>query len=101
MAIYQAGDGSAFERLYERFAPAVITYLDVIEPGLGRDATLLSEVFLAIHRARRSYDPRRSFAPWAGAIAEHVVLSLYPACRSRRRLVTRRRPAVPAAKDTP
>ncbi len=85
MAGYQAGDGSAFERLYESFAPAVITYLDVIDPGLGRDPTLLSEVFLAIHRARRSYDPRRSFARWAGAITQHVVLSFHPARRSRRR----------------
>ena len=76
MARHQAGDRSAFESLYERLGPAVIAYLDAIEPGLGRDARLVNEVFLAIHRARRSYDPRRPFEPWAIAIARHVVLSL-------------------------
>ena len=63
MARYQAGDRSAFDSLYKRFAPALIAYLDVIAPGLGPDATLVDEVFLAIHRARRSYDPQRPFEP--------------------------------------
>lgn len=75
MARYQAGDRQAFEGLYERLAPALIAYLDAIAPGLGQDAALIDEVFLAIHRARRTYDTRRPFEPWATAITRHVALS--------------------------
>jgi RNA polymerase sigma-70 factor (ECF subfamily) len=72
MARYQAGEAEAFEALYETFAPVLVAYLEALAPGLGSDETVVEQVFLAIHRARRSYDPRRPFQPWAEAVARHV-----------------------------
>ncbi len=75
MARYQAGDRQAFEGLYRRFAPVLSESLGTLRPDLRRDPALVDDVFLAIHAARRSYDPRRPFEPWAMAIARHVAAS--------------------------
>jgi DNA-directed RNA polymerase specialized sigma24 family protein len=79
MERYQAGDAQAFEALYTRLRPDLEAYLDALLPGGRHDAALLDEVFLTIHRARRSYDPRRPFQSWVRAIARHVALARRPA----------------------
>ncbi len=71
----QAGDIAAFAALCEMFAPVICSYLDAFAAGLGDDARLVDEVFAAIHSARRTYDPRKPFEPWAIAVARHVALS--------------------------
>jgi len=82
MVAYQAGDASAFDRLYAALGPVLRRYLQ----SLARDATrvddLVQETFLQLHRARRTYDPTRPVVPWALAIARHVFLM---ECRTRRR----------------
>jgi len=75
MRRYQAGDAQAFETLYARLAPDLAAYLEEVAPGSRPDASLIDEVFLTIHHARRSYDPRRPFEPWVTAIARHVALA--------------------------
>lgn len=74
MAAYQAGDFDAFESLYGSFAPALTRYLTSLAGERDLAADLVQETFLRIHRARRSYDPRHPFEPWAFAIARHVYL---------------------------
>jgi DNA-directed RNA polymerase specialized sigma24 family protein len=78
MRRYQAGDGQAFEALYARLAPDLEAYLETLLPGCTADRTLVDEVFITIHRARRSYDPRQSFEPWVAAIARHVAQGRRP-----------------------
>jgi hypothetical protein len=78
MVRYQAGDAQAFTTLYARLTPGLAAYLDALAPGLGGDADLVDEVFLAIHDARRSYSPRCSFGAWVAAIARHVALERHP-----------------------
>lgn len=82
MRAYQAGDASAFDRLYAGLSPILRRYLH----GAARDAArvddLIQETFLQLHRARRTYDPGRPVVPWALAIARHVFLMN---CRTRKR----------------
>ena len=77
MERYQGGDAQAFEVLYGRLSQDLRAYLDALVPA-GHDGALLDEVFLTIHRARRSYDPRRPFEPWVISIARHVALAHRP-----------------------
>lgn len=71
----------AFEALYERVVPDLREYLRSVIPGADGDAGLLEEIFLTIHRARRSYDPRVAFDPWAMAVARHVASARRPSNR--------------------
>jgi DNA-directed RNA polymerase specialized sigma24 family protein len=71
MARYQAGDAEAFEALYDRLAGDLETYLRRLAPD-GLRKAVIDDVFLSIHRARATYDPRLMFEPWIAAIASHV-----------------------------
>jgi DNA-directed RNA polymerase specialized sigma24 family protein len=71
MARYQAGDGAAFEELYARVAPGIPQAVRALDPEARVDETV-EEIFLCVHRARGSYDPRRDFDPWLTAIVHHV-----------------------------
>jgi RNA polymerase sigma-70 factor (ECF subfamily) len=95
MMAYQAGELSAFERLYERLAPPLRQYLRSLafDPATAED--LLQEAFLQIHRSRRSYRPPRPVMPWAFSIARNVY-------RMNRRSAGRRRlHEVPAEEEAP
>jgi len=84
MAAYQAGELSAFDRLYGALAPALTRYLTALTREPARTQDLLQETFLRIHRARHTWDPERRVEPWAFAIARHVSL-MERRVRSRRR----------------
>lgn len=85
----QAGDERAFETLYERHMPPVYRYA-LRMTGSPADADdVVQELFLALIRDARGYDPAR------GELRSY----LYGMAR---RLILRRLPAEPAAKeDTP
>jgi len=72
MAGYQAGEAAAFEALYARLGSDLEACLGGAAPK-GRCRQLVDEVFLTIHEARASYDPRWAFQPWVSAITDHVV----------------------------
>ncbi len=91
MVRYQAGDAEAFANLYAQLAPQLATYLAGLDPVLASDATIVDEVFTAMHETRRSYSPSQPFAGWVVAIVEHV---------TRRRNLSPHRPeAVPSQHD--
>jgi RNA polymerase sigma-70 factor (ECF subfamily) len=46
----------------------------------SRAADLYQELFLRLHRARASYDPRRPFAPWFFQIARRLVIDEFRRC---------------------
>jgi RNA polymerase sigma-70 factor (ECF subfamily) len=73
MVAYQAGDYEAFEELYRVLHARVRAQLraSVGEPARAEDLT--QEVFLQLHRARRTYDRAYPVLPWVSAIARHVV----------------------------
>ncbi|MEO7733759.1 MAG: RNA polymerase sigma factor [Kofleriaceae bacterium] len=78
MIAYQAGDLAGFEQLYAALADDVRRYFvrAVRDPALAGD--LVQDLFLELHRARRTYLPRLPVRPWVFGIARHVV------ARSRR-----------------
>jgi RNA polymerase sigma-70 factor (ECF subfamily) len=82
MVAYQAGDAVAFERLYEAVARPVRAYLLSLTRNASRADDLLQETFFHVHRARHTWDPRRSARAWIYAIAHNVFLM---SCRSEKR----------------
>ena len=86
MAAYQAGEASAFERLYHRLAPKIRKYLISLTLSVPRAEDLLQETFLQIHRSRHTYVPPRPVEPWAFGVARHVYLMDCRAWARRRRL---------------
>ena len=90
---FARGDVEAFEALFRTHVSVVYGWVlrIVREPAAAEDVTI--EAFWRMYRARRRFDPRRAFAPWARRIATNAAL---------KHLGTRRRelaidPALPAA----
>lgn len=74
MVAYQAGEYSAFEELYRALQTPVRVRVLSRARDVSRAEDLMQEVFLQLHRARRTYDPHFPVLPWVLAIARHVVL---------------------------
>jgi RNA polymerase sigma-70 factor, ECF subfamily len=76
MVAYQAGDLGAFEELYAALADDVRRYFARVHPGAAGD--LVQDMFLELHRSRRTYTPPLPVRPWVFGIARNVL------ARSRR-----------------
>lgn len=74
MREYQQGRVEAFDDLYAALAPAVRRYLLSHARDGAKADDLTQDVFLQLHRARRTYDPGYPVTPWVMAIARHVWL---------------------------
>lgn len=83
MVAYQAGELDAFEQLYAALAEDVQRYFARAcrDRNLGRD--LVQDVFLELHRARRTYTPPLPVRPWVFGIARHVLARSRRAARAR------------------
>jgi len=82
MVRYQGGDEEAFREIYMRTSGAIERYLKRWSDS-SRAADLTQDVYLQIHRARRTYRPELPLRPWMFAIARHVALQ-YIRTRGRR-----------------
>jgi RNA polymerase sigma-70 factor (ECF subfamily) len=76
MAAAQAGDGAAYQMLLRDCVPLIrsVVRRRGVPPDRVDDA--LQDVLLTIHRARQTYDPRRSFTAWMSVIAERRAIDL-------------------------
>jgi RNA polymerase sigma-70 factor (ECF subfamily) len=76
MAAAQAGDRAAYEALLRDCVPFIkaIAGRQGVPPDRCDDVA--QEVLLTIHRARRTYDPARSFNAWLRVIAERRAIDL-------------------------
>ncbi len=74
MAAAQEGDRAAYRRLLLAITPYVraIAARLLTHPSEIEDA--VQNVLIAVHEARRSYDPSRPFRPWLAGIARHRVI---------------------------
>lgn len=74
MAAYQAGSREAFARLFERHGGSVYGFLvrRISDRSLVED--LFQEIFLRLHRSRRTYDGRRPFRAWLFGIVHNLVV---------------------------
>jgi RNA polymerase sigma factor (sigma-70 family) len=85
MAAAQTGDRVAYETLLRDCVSFII--------GLGRRQgvpadridDVVQEVLLTVHRARATYDPRRSFEAWLRTIVERRAIDLLRQMRRHRR----------------
>jgi RNA polymerase sigma-70 factor (ECF subfamily) len=74
MGRYQAGEPDAFDALYTRTLPMVRGHLSALTVDQSVTPDLVQEVYLQMHRARRTYDRSRPVRPWIAGITRHVWL---------------------------
>jgi RNA polymerase sigma factor (sigma-70 family) len=76
MAAAQAGDRFAYEALLRDCVPLIRAV--ALRRGVATDYVedVVQDVLLTIHRARRTYDPTRSFTAWLRTIAERRAVDL-------------------------
>jgi len=72
MIAYQAGDLGAFEQLYAILADEARRYFARTHRDRGVVHDLVQDLFLEIHRSRRSYTPPLPVRPWIFGIARNV-----------------------------
>jgi len=74
---YQSGEKKAFRLLQEALGSRIFYFL---KRGLSKpeDAEdLYQECFIRIHRARHTYDPKRSLTTWVFSICRNVMIDFY------------------------
>lgn len=72
MAAAQKGDRDAYAALLDEIGPMVMRVLRSRVPS-DEVQDLYQDVFMALHRARHTYQPQRPLEPWLFAIVRHVV----------------------------
>ena len=83
MLAFQAGDVSAFEKLFERWAQPLLRYLERIVRDAATAEELVQEAFLRVHRARARYVPEAKFSTWLYRIATNLAFNELRRPRSR------------------
>lgn len=81
----QAGDAEAYRTLLDDLGPAVLSFLGRRVRDRDDLADAYQDTFLALHRARHTYQPSRPLEPWLFAIARNVAADY--GRRRRRRLM--------------
>jgi RNA polymerase sigma-70 factor (ECF subfamily) len=76
MAAAQAGDGGAYRDLLRDCIPVIKSIVRRRGVPTDRLDDAVQDVLLTIHRARQTYDPRRSFTAWMSVIAERRAIDL-------------------------
>jgi len=72
MIAYQAGDLGAFERLYALLVGEATRYFSRAHRDRSVIHDLVQDLFLEIHRSRRTYTPPLPVKPWIFGIARNV-----------------------------
>ncbi|MEM1112815.1 MAG: RNA polymerase sigma factor [Pseudomonadota bacterium] len=77
MAAAQQGDEQAYRALLGELAEVIKRYMISRFGYYDQVEDCVQECLLAIHRARRSYDPKRPFKPWLFAIVRHKAVDSF------------------------
>jgi RNA polymerase sigma-70 factor (ECF subfamily) len=91
MIAYQGGDLSAFEQLYATLVDDVRRYFAKSYRDRAVVQDLVQDMFLEMHRSRRTYTPPLPVRPWIFGIARNV--------SARNRRATQLRPQGPLSFD--
>jgi RNA polymerase sigma-70 factor (ECF subfamily) len=83
MARAQDGDAESYRALLDDLGPEVLGFLRrwISEPPDVDDA--YQETFIALHRARHTYQPSRPIEPWVFAIARNIAIDFARRRRAR------------------
>ncbi len=72
MAEAQRGDANAYGALLDDIGPMVMNFLRRRVRDAEEVQDVYQEIFMALHRARHTYQPTRPLEPWLFAIARRV-----------------------------
>jgi RNA polymerase sigma-70 factor (ECF subfamily) len=75
MLALRAGDSTAFDALFRRWAAPLLRYLERMLRDAGAAEELVQEVFLRVHGARERYQPQARFSTWLYRIATNLALN--------------------------
>ena len=75
MLRFRDGDASAFDALFHRYTPRVVSFLTRMVRNRDRAEELAQEVFVRIYQARDRYEPRARFSTWLFGIASNLALN--------------------------
>ncbi len=75
MLAFCAGDGAAFDALFDRWAAPLLRYLERMLRDAAAAEELVQEVFLRVHGARQRYQPQARFSTWLYRIATNLALN--------------------------
>ena len=83
MAAAQTGDRVAYETLLRDCVSFILGVARRQGVPSDRADDVVQEVLLTVHRARATYDPRRSFNAWLGVIVERRAIDILRQMRRR------------------
>lgn len=75
MLALRAGDHAAFDALFDRWAGALLRYLERMVKSRAQAEELMQETFLRVYRARDRYEVRARFSTWLYTIATRIALN--------------------------
>ncbi|HIG70303.1 MAG TPA: sigma-70 family RNA polymerase sigma factor [Myxococcales bacterium] len=75
MLAFCAGDGSAFDSLFDRWGGPLLHYLERMVVDSGTAEELVQEVFLRVYRAKDRYRPEAKFSTWLYRIGTNLALN--------------------------
>ncbi len=75
MLALKAGDDSAFRKLFEKHAAAVVRYAMQLVGSRARAEEIAQDVFLQIYRRRSSYEPSARFLTYLYRITSNACIS--------------------------
>jgi RNA polymerase sigma-70 factor (ECF subfamily) len=75
MLAFRAGDGAAFDALFQRWSAPLLRYLERLVHDVASAEELVQEAFLRVYRARERYQPEARFSTWLYRIATNLALN--------------------------
>ncbi len=75
MLAFRGGDRQAFDELFRRYTPRVMSFLFRMVRDHGRAEELTQEVFVRIYQAAERYEARAKFSTWLFGIAHNLALN--------------------------
>src|SRR5215831_15523480 len=75
MLAFQGGDRRAFDTLFARYTPRVLTFLTRMVRDRARAEELTQDVFIRIYNAAARYEPRARFSTYVFGIAHNLALN--------------------------
>jgi len=97
MIRYQGGDFHAFKQLHAALVQEAHRYFARIRADRGMVPDLVQDLFLEIHRSRRSYTAPLPVRPWVFGIARNVAARRHRTARQQPDKVAEQQDAVEAA----
>ena len=85
--MYREGDVDAFDTLFDRYHVPIYNFARTMLGHSDGADDVLQDVFLAVARAAKTYDPRGRFRSWLFRLARNHCLNRLQSERLRRRVI--------------